>query len=383
MPAPPCAEAWLGLVLARGLGPKRMAALEAALGSPAAWIDASDRQLADAGLDDTLIRALRQPDPALMQRCLDWLAHEHHHLVTLDDPLFPPLLKRIPDPPAALFAIGNPGCLVHPQLAIVGSRNATPGGLDHARSFAATLSRAGFVITSGLAAGVDGTAHQGCLDAGGRTIAVAGTGLDQVYPARHRKLAHAIVENGLLLSLFPPGTGPLAGNFPARNRIISGMSLGTLVIEAGLRSGSLITARLANEQGRDIFAVPGSVHNPQARGCHRLIREGAKLVETAEEVVEELAPLARQLADDIEHLLAPNAAKESAPPLDETDQSPHIEQDPEYRRLLDAVGFDPTPVDEIIQRSRLTPAAVSSMLLMLELDGRVSAHAGGRYSRNA
>ena len=383
MPAPPRAEAWLGLVLARGLGPKRMAALEAALGSAVNWVDTSDRHLADAGLDDKLIRALRRSDPELMQRCMDWLAHERHFLVTRDDPLFPPLLKRIPDPPPALFAIGDPACLVHPQLAIVGSRNATPGGLDHARSFAATLSRAGFVITSGLAAGVDGTAHQGCLDAGGRTIAVAGTGLDQVYPARHRELAHRIAENGLLLSLFPPGTGPLAGNFPARNRIISGMSLGTLVIEAGLRSGSLITARLANEQGRDVFAVPGSVHNPQARGCHRLIREGVKLVETAEEVADELAPLARQLAEDIEHLLAPSETKETGFPLDESIQPPHMKVDPEYRRLLDAVGFDPTPVDEIIQRSRLTPAAVSSMLLMLELDGRISAHAGGRYSRNA
>jgi DNA processing protein len=315
VPAPPRAEAWLGLVLARGLGPKRAAALEAAFGSPADWFDASDRQLADAGLDNKLIHALRHPDPDLLQRCLDWLNHERHYLITRDDPLFPPLLRRIPDPPAALFAIGDPGCLVHPQLAIVGSRNATPGGIDHARSFAATLSRAGFVITSGLAAGVDGAAHQGCLDAGGRTIAVAGTGLDQVYPARHRKLAHAIADHGLLLSLFPPGTGPLAGNFPARNRIISGMSLGTLVIEAGVRSGSLITARLANEQGRDVFAVPGSVHNPQARGCHRLIREGAKLVETAEEVAEELGPLARQLAEDIEHLLAPDAAKELGCPL--------------------------------------------------------------------
>lgn len=383
MPVPPRAEAWLGLILAHGIGPKRMASLEAALGSPADWIEAGDRHLAAAGLDRKLIRALREPDPAAMQACMDWLDHEHHFLITGDDPLFPPLLKRIPDPPAALFAVGDPTCLVCPQVAIVGSRNATPGGLDHARSFGATLARSGFVITSGLAAGVDGAAHQGCLDAGGRTIAVAGTGLDQVYPARHRDLARRIAGQGVLISQFPPGVGPLAGNFPARNRVISGMSLGTLVIEAGLRSGSLITARLASEQGRNVFAVPGSVHNPQARGCHRLIREGAKLVETAEEVAEDLAPLARQLAEDIEHLLAPASVMDSPSPLEESGSSPHMEQDPEYRRLLDAVGFDPTPVDEIIQRSRLTPAAVSSMLLMLELDGRVSAHAGGRYSRNS
>ncbi len=382
MPAPPRAEAWLGLVLARGVGARRIALIEAALGSPADWVEATDRQLADAGLDEPAIRALREPDPKAMAQCLEWLQHDRHFLITRDDPLFPPLLRRIPDPPPALFAVGDLRCLVRPQIAIVGSRNATPGGLDHARSFAATLARSGFIISSGLAAGIDGSAHQGCLDAGGRTLAVAGTGLDQVYPARHRDLARRIVDQGALLSQFPPGVGPLAGNFPARNRIISGMSLGTLVIEAGLRSGSLITARLANEQGRDVFAVPGSVHNPQARGCHRLIREGAKLVETAEEVAEELAPLARQLAEDIEHLLVPDAGNLSAP-LEEGDQSPHMDDDPEYRRLLEAVGFDPTPVDEIIRRSQLTPAAVSSMLLMLELDGRVSAHAGGRYSRNS
>jgi DNA processing protein len=382
VPVPQRAEAWLGLVLARGLGPKRLAGLEAALGSPTDWIEADDRQLADAGLDRDLIGALRKPDPAALERCLKWLENERHFLITRDDPLFPPLLRRIPDPPVALFALGNPACLVRPQLAIVGSRNATPGGIDHARSFGATLARSGFVVTSGLAAGVDGAAHQGCLDAGGQTIAVAGTGLDQVYPARHRDLARRIAGQGVLISQFPPGTGPLAGNFPARNRVISGMSLGTLVIEAGLRSGSLITARLASEQGRDVFAIPGSVHNPQARGCHRLIRDGAKLVETAEEVAEELGPLARQLAEDIEHLLAPRAA-DSVPALEESPGSPHIEDDPEYQRLLEAIGFDPTPVDDIIQRSRLTPAAVSSMLLMLELDGRVSAHAGGRYSRNA
>ncbi len=382
MPAPPQAEAWLGLVLTRGLGARRVNLIESALGSPAAWPEATNRQLADAGLDEKLIRALRNPDHQAMDDCLAWLQHDRHFLITRDDPLFPPLLKRIPDPPPALFAIGNPGCLVRPQIAIVGSRNATPGGLDHARSFAATLARSGFVVTSGLAAGIDGVAHQGCLDAGGTTIAVAGTGLDQVYPARHQKLAREITEKGMLLSLLPPGSGPLAGNFPARNRIISGMSLGTLVIEAGLRSGSLITARLANEQGRDVFAVPGSVHNPQARGCHRLIRNGAKLVETADEVAEELAPLARQLAEDIEHLLAPETT-DCPTPLEEDDQSPHMDDDPEYRLLLDAVGFDPTPVDEIIQRSQLTPAAVSSMLLMLEMNGRVSAHAGGRYSRNS
>lgn len=375
-------RAWLSLVLARGLGPRRLDRLEQHLGSPARWIEASPAQLGEAGLDTDLIDALKHPDRETMARCVDWLADENHHLVTREDALFPPLLRRIPDPPAALFVHGDPGCLVRPQIAIVGSRNATPGGLRHAQSFAATLAGSGFVITSGLAAGIDGAAHQGCLGTGSETIAVTGTGLDQVYPARHHDLALDICRNGALVSIFPPGTGPLAGNFPARNRIISGMSLGTLVIEAGLRSGSLITARLASEQGREVFAVPGSVHNPHSRGCHQLIRDGARLVETAEEVAAELGPLARELAAEIGALLAPEPFNVPSA-LDEGTSVPHMEGDPEYKRLLDAIGFDPTPVDEIIQRSQLKPAAVSSMLLMLELDGQVSAHAGGRYSRNA
>lgn len=373
---------WLSLVLARGLGPKRLANLERHFGSAAGWTDASDARLREAGLDRPLIRSLKRPDEGLMSRCLKWLEPDEHHLVTRDDALFPPLLRRIDDAPAALFVRGNPHCLVRPQVAIVGSRSATPGGLGHARSFAATLAGSGFVITSGLAAGIDGAAHQGCLAAGGTTIAVTGTGPDQVYPARHRDLALKIASDGALVSIFPPGTGPLAANFPARNRIISGMSLGTLVIEAGLKSGSLITARLASEQGREVFAVPGSVHNPRARGCHRLIRDGARLVETAEEVVEELTPLARRLADEIGALLNPEPfSAQSA--LEDDGPSPHMEQDPEYGRLLEAVGFDPTPVDEIVERSQLQPGAVSSMLLMLELDGRVTAHTGGRYSRNS
>jgi DNA processing protein len=374
------ARAWLSLLLVDGLGPRRLAGLYDRLDSPADWIDAPDRLLREAGLSERHLRALRQPDEQRLQRCYDWLAGAHRQLVTVDDPLYPPLLKRIPDAPPALFVAGDAETMVAPQIAIVGSRNATQGGLDHARSFAATLARSGFVITSGLAAGVDGRAHEGCLDAGGRTVAVAGTGLDQVYPARHRELARRISGSGALISQFPPGVGPLPGNFPARNRIISGMSLGVLVVEAGLKSGSLITARLASEQGREVFAIPGSVHNPLSRGCHRLIREGARLVETADEVVEDLEPLARELAGEIEQLLEPAPASGG---LEESSRSPHISHDSEYSRLLDAIGFDPTPVDAIIERSQLTPAAVSSMLLMLELDGKVSAHAGGRYSRKA
>jgi len=382
VPAPEQAREWLSLVLVDGVGPKRIAGLEERFASPIDWHGASDRELREAGLAEKHIEQLRRPDEARLKHCLDWLAGERRWLITRDDALYPPLLKRIPDAPVALFVAGELNALVAPQIAIVGSRNASAGGLRHARSFAATLASAGFVITSGLAEGVDGMAHAGCLDAGGATVAVAGTGLDQVYPARHRDLAGRIARSGALVSQFPPGIGPLRGNFPARNRIISGMSLGVLVIEAGLKSGSLITARLANEQGREVFAVPGSVDNPVARGCHRLIRDGARLVETADELVDELGPLARELAGEIEHLLVPQPPDFRAG-LEESGESPHINDDPEYERLLEAVGYDPTPVDEIIERSQLTPAAVSSMLLMLELDGKVSAHAGGRYSRNA
>lgn len=368
---------WLALVLAPGLGGRRIARLTEAFESPVRWAAQSDADLRACGLPPATIQALHKPDEGRMRQCLEWLKTDGHWLITLDDEYYPPLLRRIDDPPAALFVVGQPESLVRPQVAIVGSRNATPGGLDHAHSFAGTLARAGFVVTSGLAAGADAKAHEGCLAAGGLTLAVIGTGPDRVYPARHKALAHRIIEQGALISPFPPGTDVRQGNFPARNRIISGMSLGTLVVEAGIRSGSLITARLANEQGREVFAIPGSVHNPLARGCHRLIREGAKLVETAEEVVEELSPMAGELADSIKALLE----QSEATGLDKRAQSPHIDSDPEYEKLLEAIGFEPAPVDEIIRRSELTTAAVSSMLLTMELDGRVEAHPGGRYSR--
>ncbi|MEE4331608.1 MAG: DNA-processing protein DprA [Wenzhouxiangella sp.] len=377
MPLPDDARAWLSLILARGLGARRCVRLSERFGSPARWTEHDDGELRELGLGDETIRSLREPDSKRLTDCLDWLAGDRHHLITLDDPFYPPLLRRIDDPPVALFVVGSPQSLVRPHVAIVGSRNATAGGIDHARSFAALMARAGLAVASGLAAGIDAAAHAGSLDAGGETTAVIGTGPDRVYPARHKALARRIIDQGALVSMFPPGTEVRAGNFPARNRIISGMSLGTLVVEAGLRSGSLITARLASEQGREVFAIPGSVHNPVARGCHRLIRDGAQLVESGEEVLEALAPLAGELAESIQELLDSGAGTG----LDKPAPAPHIESDPDYDRLLDAIGFEPTPVDVIIRRSKLTTAAVSSMLLIMELDGRVAAHPGGRYSR--
>jgi DNA processing protein len=372
-------RAWLALILAPGLGPQRLATLDEELSSLADWPALSHEELRERGLTRPQIDALHRPDERALERALTWLEGPQHFLITRDDALYPPLLKQIADPPLALFVAGRPELLVHPQLAIVGSRNATPGGLDHARDFAATIARAGFGITSGLAAGVDSAAHSGCLEAGGLTLAVTGTGPDQIYPARNKALAHRIIEEGAMLTPFPPGTPPLPGNFPARNRIISGMSLGTLVVEAGLRSGSLITARLATEQGREVFALPGSVHNPQARGCHRLIRDGARLVETADEVIDELGPLAGDLARSLQSLLGDAAPDQ----LEKASSGTQIKLDGDYQALLEAVGFDPTPIDTIIRRSELTAAAVSSMLLMLELDGHVAAHPGARYSRTA
>ena len=260
---------------------------------------------------------------------------------------------------------------------MIGSRNPTAGGRDNARGFAGELALRGMTITSGMAAGIDSVAHEAALDAGGLTIAVTGTGLDVVYPASGRALAQRICEHGALVSELPPGTPARRAHFPSRNRIISGLSLGVLVIEAGLRSGTLITARLAAGQGRDVFALPGSIHNPLAKGCHRLIREGAKLVESVDEILQELAPLAGQLAGQLQgELAAPNT-----PSLELGAADPQFELDSEYRRLWSCLGYDPTPVDSIIEQSGLTARAVSAMLLMLELRGMVEAHPGGAFSR--
>ena len=380
MPVPDRARAWLALLLAPGVGPRTLARLELKPGALAGLADRPARELKALGLKAETVSAIKNPDPEWLRAALDWLQPDHHHLITIADPLYPPLLRRISDPPPAMFVAGCPEVLVRPQVAVVGSRNATAGGLDNAREFSGALSRAGFVVTSGLAAGVDGVAHEAALAAGGLTVAVSGTGPDQVYPARHRDLARKIMDNGAVIATFPPGTGPRPGNFPARNRIISGMSLGVLVVEAGIQSGSLITARLAGEQGREVFAIPGSIHNPLARGCHRLLRQGARLTETADEIISELKPLTSELAGELEALLKPGEGQEASEVVDTGEHAPHI-NDPEYEQLLEAVGFDPTPVDVIIQRSELTTQAVSSMLMMLELDGRVIAHPGGRYSR--
>ncbi len=361
-------EAWLLLSQAPGIGSRYFQRLLNHFGAASPALQAPGDQLRSLGIPQAAIESLSSMRRETIAPTLEWLAQPGHHLITLADDGYPSLLKEIDDPPPVLYLIGAVELLHQPQLAIVGSRNPTHTGLDNAREFARSLASAGLSITSGLAIGIDGAAHTGALSSG-TTIAVLGTGPDRIYPASHHQLAHRIADQGLLVSEFPPGTQARAENFPRRNRIISGLSLGTLVVEAAIQSGSLITARLANEQGREVFAIPGSIHNPLARGCHALIRQGAKLVESAQDIVEELAALLGGLESTID-------SPETALTTDSDRQS-----DPDYQRLLDALGYDLVSVDELITRSGLTAEAVSSMLLLLELDGHVSSAPGGRYSR--
>ena len=296
----------------------------------------------------------------------EWLQQENHHLLRLGDDRYPELLAGIAGPPERLFIIGDPEVLHLPALAIVGSRNPTQGGAQNAFEFARHLAGAGFCIVSGLAQGIDAAAHRGALAAGAPTIAFLGHGIDRVYPAANHDLAHDIARHGALVSEFPLGTAPNRTLFPQRNRLISGISLGTVVVEAARRSGSLITARLAAEQGREVFAIPGSIHNPLSRGCHQLIRQGAKLVEAADDIVAELAPLAGHLLE---------AADEPGAPRETSNDA-----DQEYVKLLEALGHDPVSTDELVERSGLTINQVSSMLLILELEGKIEKLSGGRYS---
>jgi DNA processing protein len=331
-----------------------------------AALEADARTLLGLGIPAAAIDALRRPNEAALDTLLVWGQQQGTTILTLDDPAYPPHLAQIPDAPGVLFVRGDPSALSDPQLAIVGSRNPTPQGSETTRGLAAFLAGCGLTITSGLALGVDGAAHRGALEAG-RTIAVLGTGLDRVYPAAHRDLARRIAEAGALVSELPPDSPARAEHFPRRNRIISGLSLGTLVTEAALGSGSLITARLALEQGREVFAVPGSIHNPLARGCHALIRDGARLVESGQDILVELAPA-------LESALAA-AGKGTVQTSDGMPAGP--EPDADHQRLLAAMGHDPVAVDDLIRRTGLPADSVASMLLLLELQGRVSSYAGG------
>lgn len=327
-----------------------------------------------AQLDARQLARLVHPDAAFHAAGMAWLARPGHHLIGWHSPDYPPLLRHIAGPPLALFVDGDPAALWKPGLAVVGSRAPSAGGRDNADLFARALSRAGLSITSGLAAGIDAAAHEAALSViGGTTVAVLGTGPDVAYPRHHAALRDRVAAGGAVVSEHPPGTPPHRSHFPSRNRIIAGLSLGTLVVEAAERSGALITARLSGEAGRETFAIPGSIHNPVARGCHRLIRDGAQLVQSPDDVLEALLPGITHLAEAPPSAFTPAAG---------TPAMPAPPADPDYQMLWDALGFDPMPMDRLVERTGLTAAALSSMLLLMELDGKVAVQ-HGRYARKA
>ncbi|MFC5302054.1 DNA-processing protein DprA [Azospira restricta] len=355
---------WLRLTLIPGIGGETQRKLLAAFGLPENIFAAGEAALAGVVGAKTARLLADTDNGAAVDAALAWGAQPGQRILTLADADYPQTLLDIPDPPTLLYVRGDVGLLNRPALAVVGSRNATPQGEGNARAFAGALAEAGFVIVSGLALGIDAAAHRGALAAGGATVAVIGTGADRLYPARNQALALEIADRGAIVSEFPLGTPAAAANFPRRNRLISGLARGVLVVEAAVESGSLITARLAGEQGREVFAIPGSIHAPQARGCHRLIRQGAKLVESVADVLDELGGGARPQT-------LPDAPATRPAGSDAAG------------RLLDQAGFDPITIDELVGRSGLTADALSVILLQLELDGRVASLPGGRYQRLA
>jgi len=345
--------------------PGKLLDLLAHYGTARAVLNADREALKQFNIRNETIEAIKSPDQVGVERDLAWLEKPGHQIICLEDEKYPSLLKTIVDPPWLLFAIGDLDYLHQPQLAMVGSRTPTAVGQRTALEFARHLSDAGLTITSGLARGIDAACHQGALQGLAGTVAVVANGLHSIYPSSNKELARQVSQKGCIITESPVGTVPHKGLFPRRNRIISGLAIGTLVVEAARESGSLITARLAMEQGREVFAIPGSIHNPLARGCHRLIRDGAKLVETAADILEELGALARVAS--------------SPPPAEPVPAPPALDGD--YQRLLEQLGTEPAAVDSLVERCGLTAEAVSSMLLILELQGLVAAAPGGLYSR--
>lgn len=357
---------WLNLTLPAGIGPRKQQELLRAFGHPAAIFDAGLSAVASV-IGIKLAQSLfdgrtNEAQQALIATTLAWLNEPDHHIVTLADRDYPQRLLESTDPPSLLYINGDPGYLNRAAIGVVGSRNATPQGIENALAFSRVLADAGFTIISGLALGIDAAAHEGALrsEAPSGTIAIIGTGIDRVYPASNKKLAHIITSKGCIISEFPLGTAATASNFPRRNRLIAGLSQACLVVEAAPASGSLITARLAGELGRDLFAIPGSIHAPQYKGCHALIKQGAKLVECAQDILEELRPQGS-----------------SAP--DSTPDTPS--GNPAHAPLINALGHDPSTLDQLISRSGLTADAVLAMLTELSLEGVVTNLPGGRYQR--
>ena len=350
---------WLRLTLVPGVSPGIQRQLLKVFGSPHAVLGATAREICAAAEDESVAPLLEKgPKKELLEATLAWHETDGCHLITLADDQYPKALHNIHDPPAVLYARGRIEILNVPAFAIVGSRNATAQGLRDAEAFAFALSEAGLAIVSGLALGIDASAHRGGLAGAGSSIAVMGTGADRVYPRRNRELAHALAEKGCLITEFPLGMPPDPANFPRRNRLISGLSRGVLVVEAGMPSGTLTTAKCALEQGRDVFSVPGSIHSPLSKGCHWLIKEGAKLVESADDVLEELGLGRRQT------------------PREDTAHEGE-ERDP----LLDAMGFAPISIDQLYERTGLGADKLAAQLSRLEIEGRVAALAGGWFQR--
>jgi DNA processing protein len=366
------AEPWLRLAYAASSGSVRWCKLLRAHGSAEALLRLSGSELSAGGITPEAAARLHDANAAELDSWRTWLDGSDRHLLGLSDPRYPRLLGALSSAPLALWVHGRDLKLLEaPQIAIVGSRNPTHNGRDTAKQFARYLSERGLTITSGLATGIDSASHEGALDGGASTVAVLGCGLDEIYPRSNTALAERIAAEGALVSEFPPGTPPRPPNFPQRNRIIAGLSLGTLVVEAARRSGSLITARLAADSGREVFAIPGSIHNPLAKGCHELIRQGAKIVDDAADILVELAPLLSTQLDSVD------ADRPS-------EKVPHVfTEEAAYEELLETMGFDPVSLASLAERAGLTPAEVSSMLLILELDGLVEALPGGRYARMA
>ncbi|HET7668808.1 MAG TPA: DNA-processing protein DprA [Burkholderiales bacterium] len=354
----PGLASWLQLSLTPGLGPSSLRALLKQFGLPQAVLARRRAELAPFATPAVLEALDSERVAQAVTRALEWAAASGHQVITLADDTYPKALLEIADPPPLLYAHGHAALLQRPGIAVVGSRNATAQGESNAQHFAKALSDAGLAVVSGLALGIDAAAHRGALAGGGSTIAVLGTGIDIVYPTRNAELAAEIARKGLLLSEFPLGTPAAAHNFPRRNRLISGLARGCLVVEAALPSGSLITARFAAEQGRDVFAIPGSIHSPLAKGCHSLIKSGAKLVESAEDVLAELAGF------------RPSGYASTSAPTALNDTG-----------LLGVMGHDPVDIDALCQRAGWSAERVTSELLRLELDGRVTALPGGLYQR--
>ena len=363
-------ENWLTLQHTPGIGPSTFHTLLDHFGSAEAVLNASNSELSSLSLNNDTINALNHQEKTDITADLDWASEAGHHIITFTDERYPAQLKDLSDAPPVLYVRGDPDYLLQPQLAMVGARSPSAVGRNTAREFASHLSGAGITITSGLAIGIDGASHEGALQGMAGTVAVVAHGLDIVYPAQHQQLARAISENGAVISEMPIGIKPQRGLFPRRNRLISALSLGTLVVEAAIKSGSLITARLALELNREVFAIPGSIHNPMARGCHQLIRQGAKLVESVDDILEDLrfripqnTPYPIKTHEDTHEKL----------------KDRHNTLDPDHQKLLKCLAYEPASIDQLVIRSKFSAAEVASMLLILELEGIIVCQ-DGRYT---